>query len=157
MFKFLYTKLKQKIQVDALEHSDPNQPNESGRKSPMMTTVEESYPRGYLESQKSYKSGVQNQRKIKRNSKSRKIDKFISDDNQIIRKSLQSETYYRRHRQKARNGDKKERNESAYSSHQRSITPTNKQNKGSASRKRRRKPRRGVRPFEHIPLSFMTS
>lgn len=57
------------------------------------------------------------------------------DKNSVIRKSLQSDSYYKRHRQKAR----KDVNV-------RGIGTEHSQNK-----------KRGIPIFQHIPLSFMTS
>jgi hypothetical protein len=61
------------------------------------------------------------------------------DKNSVIRKSLQSDSYYKRHRQKAR---KDVRGPSTELSH---------------SSVRQAKQKKGLNLFSHIPLSFMNS
>lgn len=76
-----------------------------------------------------------------------KLDKALVDQDPIIRKSLQSEGYYRRHRQKARN------NISVPSSTSQSKTPKG----GSLVRKKKKKNKKRLPAFQHIPLSFMNT
>lgn len=76
-----------------------------------------------------------------------KLDKALDQD-PIIRKSLQSEGYYRRHRQKARGGN----NVSVPSSVSQSKTPK----EGSLARKKKSTKKRAP-AFQHIPLSFMNT
>ena len=68
-----------------------------------------------------------------------KLDQDMVDKNSVIRKSLQSDSYYKRHRQKAR---KDVRGPSTELSH---------------SSVRQAKQKKGLNLFSHIPLSFMNS
>lgn len=61
------------------------------------------------------------------------------DKNSVIRKSLQSDSYYKRHRQKARKDVR---------------GPSTEHSQGSTKNRRKRYP---IPPFQHIPLSFMNS
>ena len=61
------------------------------------------------------------------------------DKDSIIRKSLQSDSYYKRHRQKARKDVR---------------GPSTEHSQGST---KNIKQKRGLPPFQHIPLSFMNS
>lgn len=75
-----------------------------------------------------------------------KLDKALVDQEAVIRKSLQSEGYYRRHRQKARN------NVSVPSSTSQSKTP-----KGGSMVRNKKKKKKRLPAFQHIPLSFMNT
>ena len=98
------------------------------------------------------RGGTNNARKRNEfRSKRLKLDKTLACQEPIIRQSLQSEGYYRRHRQKARNGVS-----SIPSSTSVSKTPKSgsvaRQAKNSKKKKKNRIP-----IFQHIPLSFMNS
>jgi hypothetical protein len=86
----------------------------------------------------------------KRDHRSRrlKLDKTLANQEPIIRQSLQSEGYYRRHRQKARNVP------SLPSDSSFSKTPKS----GSVVPRKSKKNRKsGIPPFQHIPISFMNT
>lgn len=202
LFKFLYEKIKQKIQFDTLDtqgnssqrsgsemirsHKDGRMRNKRKRKrDPSQDYLNQGFGGfsyqdemlnyGRNESSKK-KMKVSSQEKIRREVSSisatrkvekqmgngtdgrvkhrargkhrgnrLKLDKDLMDQEAVIRKSLQSEGYYRRHRQKARN------NVSVPSSTSQSKTPKG----GSIVRKKKKKKR--LPAFQHIPLSFMNT